>query len=203
MSLGCPARCPYVSRRGSQVGMRGLGQDSASDYATGLNLLRSINAKIIEMEAHMAQRGPDPNFADLYQQVLDARNQYNALRDNYVFLYRAAFGSVPSGLQGLGADPITVGLSISAFVLALIILGTFVDPLYSAFMEREKTLQAQAGSDAQIAQSIQAAGGSADDIAEALRQAHEAADREKGKTDWGTIAIVAAIGIGALLFVRS
>lgn len=181
--------------------MRGLG-DSAADYATGLTLLRSINSKLLEMEAGMSAHGPDPNFLDMYQQILDARNQYNALRDNYVFLYRAAFGSVPSGLQGLGADPITLGLTIAAIVAALIFLSTYVDEIYSAWVERQKTLQSQSSSDAAIAQAVAGAGGSADDIAAAIAAAH-AGDKTKPTTDWGTLAVFAAIGIGALVYMRS
>jgi len=95
-------------------------------FSVGDNL-RELSRRIILLEQMI--RDPDVARA-IAQDVWGLRTNYETARERYTFLYRAAWGSVPEGLEGLGVLP-TLPVWVVA-TLALVASGVLAMLAYAA-----------------------------------------------------------------------
>ena len=95
-------------------------------FSVGDNL-RELSRRIILLEQMI--RDPDVARA-IAQDVWGLRTNYETARERYTFLYRAAWGSAPEGLEGLGVLP-TLPVWVVA-TLALVASGVLAMLAYAA-----------------------------------------------------------------------
>ena len=126
--------------------MAGIVSD-ITQYLSVQDNLRQLNALIIELEDDIRS---DPDVAQaIARDVLDLRTNYEAAASRYIDLYRAATGTVPSGLTGLGILPalpawaiVTIAV-LAAGVLTLLSAGYALKQLAAVIKEQKAQTVAQ------------------------------------------------------------
>ena len=109
-------------------------------FSVGDNL-RELSRRIILLE----QMIHDPDVARaIAQDVWGLRTNYEAARERYTFLYRAAWGTTPEGLEGLGVLPAlpvwvvaTLALVASAVLAMLAYAAVLMAQGYKIAQEKE------------------------------------------------------------------
>lgn len=116
---------------------RGLG-DQPSDstsYFNAVDQFRTIRAQLNQLES---EAQVNPTFAGQYgAKIVEAENFYQDLLSKFLVIYRAAFGTVPSGLAQFQAIPAILTV---ATVLALLgYLAYQLQPIFQAMLVAQQT----------------------------------------------------------------
>jgi hypothetical protein len=129
--------------------MAGIVSD-ITQYLSVQDNLRQLNALIIELEDAIRS---DPDVAaQIAPDVLALRTNYEAAASRYIDLYRAATGTVPSGLTGLGILPalpawavVTIAV-LAAGVLILLSAALALKQLKDTIIAQKQATVAQSQS---------------------------------------------------------
>ncbi len=98
----------YVTPEGTLVPPENLDAMRTTAWYDVLGQLQAANSDLQEMEAEIRQHAFDSNWATAARSVNSLRQEYNYMAAQFSDAYRALWGEVPSGLAGLGQEPISI-----------------------------------------------------------------------------------------------
>jgi hypothetical protein len=125
-----------------------LGYDPTdqTSWVNAVGMLQTWNSQLQAIEAQVTavnnanlQSGTQPTaaFTALTQQVQQQRSSYNSLANEFISVYSAATGNVPTGLTGLGIIPLVVYAAGAAVILVAIYFA------YQAFQTWKASINVQ------------------------------------------------------------
>lgn len=128
------------------AGVIGYDPTDQTSWVNAVSILQQWNSQLQQIEAQITtannQRmasgtAPTAEFTALTQQVQQQRTQYETLANNFINVYRAVTGNVPTGLTGLGILPVVAWAIGAAAVLAAVYFG------YQAFKTWQASINVQ------------------------------------------------------------
>jgi hypothetical protein len=137
--------------RSSYFVRAGMGDDQ-TDWYNAADYFRQARQKLNTLEDGMRA---DSGFAQQYgADIVKLENQYQSLLQQFLVGYRAVFGTVPSGVSGLGWGPVVIGITAAVVVAGITALIYELNKYLNILQTRAATAGTQAQAQTQALSSL-------------------------------------------------